>query len=126
MRVCGPAETSETYRAARAALLDAEMALRDQREVVAALRREGEAVPDYVFHEGPTDLDDEAPQAGTDVRLSELFFNRQGRADRRPPDVRARGRERVPDVHDVGGWLQRHRSTSPSRLLKVLAFAVVT
>ena len=73
MRVCGPAETSETYRAARAALLDAEMALRDQREVVAALRREGEAVPDYVFREGPTDLDDEAPQAGTDVRLSELF-----------------------------------------------------
>ncbi len=76
MRVCGPAETSETYRAARAALLEAEMALRDQREVVAALRRElptGEAVPDYVFREGSTDLDDEAPQAGTDVRLSELF-----------------------------------------------------
>ena len=59
---------SADYRAARFALLDAEMALRRQTEAVAALRRAlppGGAVPeDYVFEEG----DDARP-----VRLSALF-----------------------------------------------------
>ena len=51
---------SEDYRAMRARLLDAEIALRDQREQVAALRRAlpaGPLVEDYVFEEGPRDLE---------------------------------------------------------------------
>jgi predicted dithiol-disulfide oxidoreductase (DUF899 family) len=60
-----PGETAE-YRAARDALLEAEIELRRQTEAVAALRRElppGGVVPqDYVFEHD-----------GGEVRLSELF-----------------------------------------------------
>src|SRR5262249_14983335 len=67
---------SDDYRRLRNELLAAEIALRDQRERVAALRRQlppGAPVPeDYVFHEGPRDLADESP-AVREVRLSELF-----------------------------------------------------
>ncbi len=65
---------SEQYRNARAALLKAEMALRDQRERVAELRRGlplDTRVDDYLFHEGPSDLQQENPIS--EVRLSELF-----------------------------------------------------
>jgi predicted dithiol-disulfide oxidoreductase (DUF899 family) len=66
---------SDTYRAARNELLEAEMSLRKQIENVAELRRKlplGGAVPqDYVFEEGAADLDD---SSGTrKVRMSELF-----------------------------------------------------
>ena len=64
-----------SYREARNALLEAEIALRRQIEEVAAMRRAlppGGAVPtDYAFEEGPRALDaGDAPRA---VRLSELF-----------------------------------------------------
>jgi predicted dithiol-disulfide oxidoreductase (DUF899 family) len=56
-----PGESDE-YRAARNALLQAEIDLRQQIEHVAALRRqlpEGGQVPeDYVFEEGAPDLTD--------------------------------------------------------------------
>jgi predicted dithiol-disulfide oxidoreductase (DUF899 family) len=70
------AESAE-YRRLRNELLDAEIALKDQRERVAALRRRlgpGTAIPeDYVFREGPADLADDAPGAVRETRLSELF-----------------------------------------------------
>ena len=63
------------YREARNALLEAEMALRKNMENVAALRRQlplGGALPeDYVFEEGPADLND--PKTVRKIRLSELF-----------------------------------------------------
>ena len=66
---------SDAYRAARDELLRAEMALRQQIETVAALRRElppgGKLSQDYVFDEGAADL-----SAGDEIsqtRLSELF-----------------------------------------------------
>ena len=65
---------SEPYQKARAALLEAEMALRDQRERVAELRRAlplDTKVNDYLFHEGPADLQQDSPIS--EVRLSELF-----------------------------------------------------
>lgn len=69
-----PGESSE-YRAARDTLLRAELDLRAQLEAVAQLRRElppgGALKEDYVFEEGHADI--EAPEAGTEVRLSELF-----------------------------------------------------
>src|SRR5580704_10808015 len=53
---------SPAYRTARNKLLEAEIALRHQTEVVAALRRKlpaGGTVPqDYVFEEGAAELDD--------------------------------------------------------------------
>ena len=65
------------YRKLRDRLLEAETALKDQRESVAALRRQlpmGPAVKtDYVFREGPADIHDESPATFKDVRLSELF-----------------------------------------------------
>src|SRR5713226_6352545 len=67
---------SENYRRVRDELFDAETALRDQRERVAQLRRKLPAdtnVKDYVFHEGPVDLNQDGPI--TEVRLSELFTN---------------------------------------------------
>jgi len=68
---------NKEYRKLRDELLRAEMALKDQRETVAALRRQlpiGPAVKtDYVFREGPADLQDESPAHFKDVRLSELF-----------------------------------------------------
>jgi predicted dithiol-disulfide oxidoreductase (DUF899 family) len=66
---------SDSYRAARNDLLQAEMALRRNMEEVAALRRKlplGGTVPeDYGFEEGALDLD-ESSGART-VRMSELF-----------------------------------------------------
>ena len=71
----GPlANESENYRKIREELFEAEVALRDQRERVAALRRKlplDTNVKDYVFQEGPADLDQDGPI--TEVRLSELF-----------------------------------------------------
>jgi len=71
----GPlANESEAYRRARAELLEAEIALRDQCERVAALRRKlpvETEVADYVFEEGPADLEREGPFSK--VRLSGLF-----------------------------------------------------
>jgi predicted dithiol-disulfide oxidoreductase (DUF899 family) len=65
------------YRKLRDTLLQAEIALKDQRESVAALRRQlpmGPAVAaDYIFREGPADIHDESPAHFKDVRLSELF-----------------------------------------------------
>src|SRR3984893_4013809 len=67
----------DEYRKLRDQLLDAEIALKDQRESVAALRRQlpmGPAVEtDYVFREGPADIYAESPPLFKDVRLSELF-----------------------------------------------------
>ena len=71
----GPLEKeSEAYRKARAELLEAEIALRDQCERVAALRRKLPAeteVEDYILEEGPAELEKEGPF--TKVRLSGLF-----------------------------------------------------
>jgi predicted dithiol-disulfide oxidoreductase (DUF899 family) len=65
---------SEAYRQARDALLEAEIALRDQREAVAAQRRKlprDTAIDDYVFQEGPADLDLDGPVS--EIRLSDLL-----------------------------------------------------
>jgi predicted dithiol-disulfide oxidoreductase (DUF899 family) len=63
---------SDTYRAARDALLRSEIELRSNAEAIAkqraALPLGGEVASDYVFEEW-----DEATGAGRDVRLSELF-----------------------------------------------------
>jgi predicted dithiol-disulfide oxidoreductase (DUF899 family) len=67
---------SAAYQQKRQELLEAEIALRDQIERVAQLRRTlppGKAMPDYVFREGPADLSRDDPDEFTDVRLSELF-----------------------------------------------------
>jgi predicted dithiol-disulfide oxidoreductase (DUF899 family) len=70
------AETEE-YRKLRNELLQAEIALKDQTERVAALRRQLPKGPpvamDYVFREGPSDLREDSPAKFRDVRLSELF-----------------------------------------------------
>jgi predicted dithiol-disulfide oxidoreductase (DUF899 family) len=68
-------DDSDAYTEAREELRLAEIELMRQREQVAALRRnlpEGSAVEDYVFDEGPEDLDDGDAPVRT-VRLSELF-----------------------------------------------------
>ena len=66
---------SDTYRAARNNLLQAEMALRKQIENVAELRRKlplgGAVSQDYIFEEGAADLDNSS--ATHTVRMSELF-----------------------------------------------------
>lgn len=65
---------SEAYRQARDALLKAEIALRDQREAVAERRRKlplDTAIDDYVFQEGPADLDLDGPVS--EIRLSDLL-----------------------------------------------------
>src|SRR5260370_10366899 len=68
---------SVEYRKLRDQLLEAEIALKDQRERVAVLRRQlpmGALVEtDYVFREGPSDIRDESPANFRDVRLSQLF-----------------------------------------------------
>ena len=69
---------SEPYKKARAELLEAEMALRDQCERVAELRRAlplDTKIDDYLFHEGPSDLQNDGPIS--EIRLSELFENPQ-------------------------------------------------
>jgi predicted dithiol-disulfide oxidoreductase (DUF899 family) len=72
----GKGESNE-YRKLRDQLLEAEIALKDQRERVAALRRQlpmsGLAETDYIFREGPSDIRDESPANFRDVRLSQLF-----------------------------------------------------
>jgi predicted dithiol-disulfide oxidoreductase (DUF899 family) len=71
------ARLQSEYRKLRDELLEAEIALKDQRESVAALRRKlpmGPAVAtDYIFREGPADVLDESPGQFKDVRLSDLF-----------------------------------------------------
>ena len=71
----GPLESeSEDYRKARGELLEAEIALRDHCERVAALRRRlpiETQVQDYLFEEGPTELEKDGPIS--QVRLSGLF-----------------------------------------------------
>lgn len=65
---------SETYRRIREELEGAEIALRDQRERVAELRRKlplDTEVEDYRFQEGPARLADDGP--GREVGLSQLF-----------------------------------------------------
>jgi predicted dithiol-disulfide oxidoreductase (DUF899 family) len=69
-----PGESAD-YLAAREELRDAEIELMRHRERVAALRRElpqGAEVDDYVFLEGPADLD-AGDTPVREVRLSELF-----------------------------------------------------
>ncbi|HEV2521378.1 MAG TPA: DUF899 family protein [Candidatus Acidoferrales bacterium] len=76
MKVSIRGESTE-YRKLRDQLLEAEIALKDQTERVAALRRRLPPGPlveiDYVFREGPFDLRDDSPAHFCDVRLSELF-----------------------------------------------------
>ena len=65
---------SPEYRKARDELLIEEIALRDQRERVAELRRglpRNAVATDYVFQEGPADLEKNDPIRET--KLSELF-----------------------------------------------------
>jgi len=66
---------NDTYRKARNELLEAEVALRRNIEAVATLRRElplgGPVKEDYVFEEGPPNLND--PPTTRHVHLSELF-----------------------------------------------------
>ena len=68
---------SRAYRKHRDRLLEAEIALKDQRERIAALRRElpqgPEVQSDYIFREGPADKNDNNPKNCVDTRLSELF-----------------------------------------------------
>jgi predicted dithiol-disulfide oxidoreductase (DUF899 family) len=69
-----PEGASDEYVAARRALAEAELALRDQVEDVARLRRKlprGAALGEYAFAEGPRDLTQDEPVRAT--RLRELF-----------------------------------------------------
>jgi predicted dithiol-disulfide oxidoreductase (DUF899 family) len=71
------AGASAEYRARRDCLLAAEIALKDQREQVAELRRSlpmGPAVTvDYVFREGPADLADNDESHFWETRFVDLF-----------------------------------------------------
>lgn len=65
------------YRKLRSALLKAEIALKNQVERIAEMRRAlpmGERVKDYVFREGPTDLAVNAKHSFFDTNLSDLFL----------------------------------------------------
>src|SRR4051794_35689290 len=66
---------SKEYRKARNELLKAEIALKDQREKVAELRRKlplgAKVTKEYEFEEGPRDLSKDGPI--TKVKLSQLF-----------------------------------------------------
>ena len=76
MRVGRQQSESDAYRKVRDELVAAEMALRDQRERVAELRRRLPLEPvaeDYRFKVGPDDLSQDAPVR--EVRLSELFVD---------------------------------------------------
>ena len=68
---------SAEYRKLRDELLEAEIALKDQRERVASLRRRlpmsSIVRTDYIFREGPSDINDDSPADFRDVRLSQLF-----------------------------------------------------
>jgi predicted dithiol-disulfide oxidoreductase (DUF899 family) len=68
-----PAAADEKYRAARLELLEAETALRDQIEAVAARRRAlppGPVLPEYRLTEGPADL---SADGAAEVTLLDLF-----------------------------------------------------
>lgn len=71
-----PNET-DAYRKRRDDLLEAEQALKEQRERVAQQRRDlplgGLVSQDYVFREGPADIADADPRHISEVRLSALF-----------------------------------------------------
>lgn len=67
---------SDAYRRGRQELFAAEIALRDQIERVARMRRSlprGMVMPDYRFREGPAALARDDPAEFTEIRLSELF-----------------------------------------------------
>src|SRR5256886_4167837 len=67
---------SNDYQQRREELLAAEIALKDQVEYVASLRRAlplGMSVPDYVFREGPMDRSGKDPVDFHDVHLVDLF-----------------------------------------------------
>jgi predicted dithiol-disulfide oxidoreductase (DUF899 family) len=67
---------SEEYSQRREELLAAEIALKDQIERVAALRRAlpvGMTVTNYVFREGPADLTRNEPKDMHDMQLADLF-----------------------------------------------------
>lgn len=69
-------EESDTYRDARAKLLQAEISLRDQREAVAEMRRAlpaGPAMQEYILREGPADLARNDPSEFFDTTLPQLF-----------------------------------------------------
>ena len=70
-------KASDEYRTLRNQLLNAELELKDQREHVAALRRQlpmgARVESDYIFQEGSSDLSNNAPTSFFDTRLSELF-----------------------------------------------------
>ncbi len=71
-------QESTDYQRQREELLAAELALKDQVEQVAALRRQlplGERMQEYIFREGPPDLSWNDPMDFTDVRFSDLFTN---------------------------------------------------
>ena len=68
---------TEDYRRLRNELVQAEIALKDQRERVAEMRRQlptgARVETNYVFHEGPADINDDSSDNLREVRLSELF-----------------------------------------------------
>ena len=71
------ASASDEQRRLREELLAAEIALKEQRERVAALRRrlplDTAVETDYVFREGPSDLARSDPAEMVETRLSDLF-----------------------------------------------------
>ena len=105
---------TEEYRKLRNQLLEAEIALKDQTERVATLRRQLPKGPpveiDYVFREGPF-----RPSRGFTNQVSRCpplgaVCSRQGQPDRGSHDVGSEGRPTVPDVQHVGRWLRLHRA----------------
>ena len=69
MRIGERKGESEAYKAARDELLKAEIALRNERERVAEIRRAlplDAQVEDYVLKEGPADLSEPGPIVGRD------------------------------------------------------------
>ena len=112
---------SADYIAKREELRIAEVELMRQRERVAELRRrlpQGAIVQDYVFEEGPANLD-----AGDTpirkVRLSELFTGPESIARHLPLHVRKAEDQPVPDVHVMDRRFQRRRSSDrPERRLR--------
>src|SRR5258707_7882072 len=69
-------DEGDDYRRRREELLAAEIALKDQVERVAEMRRAlplGMRVPDYIFREGAPDLSQNDPSDFADVALADLF-----------------------------------------------------
>ena len=85
---------SNDYQQRREELLAAEIALKDQVEHVAALRRAlplGISVPDYVFREGPMDLTHNDPGRFPRRTSRRPLYRWARHADRRSPHVCGRG-----------------------------------